>query len=221
MYFFWPFTGANSSLLALPNQARSQEIALGERAVLEAGYNFKGSWPRFWLLFTQIASFVLSKFRCSPKKKGLHRNWDGFSVRIQVISKKVRSSFRLKPSFCAEYHFRFLTNSHHQNRWGAIFVFSAKIGLKNAKNRVFCILFKPIGGSSPPCPLPGYAIRPNWKIEPYILAPQATLKWNCLSRHKTNPFFRLLSSGFKSSCELFSAQNSDFNFTCPPQKCLT
>ena len=28
----------------------------------------------------------------------------------------------------------------------AIFVFSAKIGLKSAKNRVFCTLFRPLGG---------------------------------------------------------------------------
>ena len=36
---------------------------------------------------------------------------------------------------------------------GTNFVFSSKIGFKNAKNRVFCILFWPMGGSSPPVPL--------------------------------------------------------------------
>ena len=37
---------------------------------------------------------------------------------------------------------------------GAIFVFEAKISLKSAKNRVFCILFRPMGGA---IALPGYA----------------------------------------------------------------
>ena len=37
--------------------------------------------------------------------------------------------------------------------WGAIFVSSAKIGLKTAKNVVFCILFRPFSSPAPP----GYA----------------------------------------------------------------
>ena len=37
---------------------------------------------------------------------------------------------------------------------GAIFVFSAKIGLKSAKNGMFCILFRPMGGYSPSPPPP-------------------------------------------------------------------
>ena len=39
---------------------------------------------------------------------------------------------------------------------GAIFVFSAKIVFKSAKNVVFCIFFTPMGGLQPPLP-PGYA----------------------------------------------------------------
>ena len=39
---------------------------------------------------------------------------------------------------------------------GATFAFGAKIGLKSAKNGVFYILFRPMGGYSPP-PLSGYA----------------------------------------------------------------
>ena len=41
---------------------------------------------------------------------------------------------------------------------GAIFVFSAKIGLKTAKNVAFCVLFRPMGAVDPLAPLPrGYA----------------------------------------------------------------
>ena len=44
--------------------------------------------------------------------------------------------------------------------WEAIFIFSAQIGLKSAKNRVFCILFTPVvGGFEPPASPPGYAIE--------------------------------------------------------------
>ena len=48
---------------------------------------------------------------------------------------------------------RFLTNFHCQCRWGAIFVFSAKIALKSAMHRIFWILFRLMGGARAP---PGY-----------------------------------------------------------------
>ena len=35
---------------------------------------------------------------------------------------------------------------------GAVFIFGAKIGLKNTKNVLFCIFFRPMGGSSSPHP---------------------------------------------------------------------
>ena len=35
---------------------------------------------------------------------------------------------------------------------GAVFIFGEKIGLKSTKNVLFCILFRPMGGSSPSAP---------------------------------------------------------------------
>ena len=62
--------------------------------------------------------------------------------------KKKRSSARL--SLSGRNHIRSLTTSYRQYHWGGGYsVFWAKIGLKNAKNGVFCILFRPMGGYSP------------------------------------------------------------------------
>ena len=40
---------------------------------------------------------------------------------------------------------------------GAVFIFGAKIGLKSTKNVLFCIFFRPMGGSSSPHPPAVYA----------------------------------------------------------------
>ena len=62
--------------------------------------------------------------------------------------KKKRSSARL--SLSGRNHSRSLTTSYRQYHWGGGYsVFWAKIGLKNAKNGVFCIFFRPMGGYSP------------------------------------------------------------------------
>ena len=55
---------------------------------------------------------------------------------------------------------------------GAIFIFGAKIGRKSTKNVLFCILFRPMGSSSPPPP--GYATATknaaNWsRTAVYVL----------------------------------------------------
>ena len=81
-------------------------ICIGEgEAVLEAGNNIKRSCPRFSLVFTQIESVFMPKFRWSPKKKsspklrlffcsnvddlkkkrGLHLRWDPVSL-VHIIS---------------------------------------------------------------------------------------------------------------------------------------
>ena len=72
-----------------------------------------------------------------------------------MISRKKRPSSRLGTSFSGPYYIRFLTNSHPKHQWG-YFLFSGKIGPKSAKNWVFCILFRPMGGLSYPAP-PGFA----------------------------------------------------------------
>ena len=126
-------------------------ICSGGEAVLEAGNTIKQSWPRFWLVFNRIESVFVSKYWWSPKKT-LHQNWDCFSPDLGDLQtkKKKRSSARLKPSFLLE-----VTPAPwpiaiaNTIRGGAIFVFRAKIGLKSAKNGVFCMLFRPMGGYSP------------------------------------------------------------------------
>ena len=61
-------------------------------------------------------------------------------------NKKKKKKKRSSPSFSGRNHIRSLTNTHRQSQWrGAIFLFSAKIGLKSAKNRAFCIFFRPPG----------------------------------------------------------------------------
>ena len=79
-----------------------------------------------------------------------------FCPNLGVLQKKRRKVFsQIEAQF-------FWSNSHQVHdqfsspipMGGTIFVCSTKIGLKSAKNGVFCILFRPIGGCSPP---PGYA----------------------------------------------------------------
>ena len=129
-------------------------------AVLETKSTIKRSWPRFWSVFTQIVSVILPKFRWpQKKKKKIFTQIESvyFSPNLGDLRKKKRSSTRLKPSFSDLNYIRSLTNSHRQCQWGAIFVFSAKIGLKSAKNGVFCILFRAMEwGTVVPPPL-GYA----------------------------------------------------------------
>ena len=120
-------------------------------AVLEAGNNIKRSWPRFWSVFTQIEPFFffcpnlcdlqkkrsslkLSQFFCADlgdlqkriEKKGLQPGWNPVFL-VEITSGRW-------PILIA-----------HAKGGRAIFVFGAKIGLKSAKNGVFCILFRPMG----------------------------------------------------------------------------
>ena len=104
-----------------------------EGAVLEAGNNIKRSSPRFWSVFNQIESVIVSKFRWSPKKKVFTKIESVFLSKFRWFPPKKKR----KPSFSGRYHITSLTNSHHQSQWGAIFVFSAKIGLKSAKTGYF------------------------------------------------------------------------------------
>ena len=120
------------------NQARSKEFALG-------GGCF-GGWKQHQTILTQILI-------------GLHLDWVGFSIQIQVIPppkkkiftaietvflSKVKWSLK-KKGLHPGWNPLFWTISHqvlHQFSspiplgGGAIFVFNSKIGLKNAKNRV-------------------------------------------------------------------------------------
>ena len=109
----------------LVNQARSQEFPIrgGLFWRVETTSNYLD--PDFDRSSIRLSRFLSPNLRDPPKK---------------------RSSARLKPSFSGQNHIRPLTNSHRQANGGAIFVFGAKIGLKSAKNGVFCILFRPMGG---------------------------------------------------------------------------
>ena len=85
-----------------------------------------------------------------------------FSAQIQVISKQKKKVFTdIETDFSAE-----IGNSQgsseritattlqlrHPNPFGggAVFILSSKIGLKSTKNVRFCILYRPMGGSSTP-----------------------------------------------------------------------
>ena len=57
------------------------------------------------------------------------------------------------PNFSSRNHIRSLTNSRpNPNRGGLFPFFCENIGLKNVKNRVFCVLFRPMGATAPHLP---------------------------------------------------------------------
>ena len=74
--------------------------------------------------------------RPKKKKEGLHEGWNRFLCPNSLQDQ----------SQCTQI---LIANANG----GAIFAFSAKIGLKNAKNVVFCVLCKPMGGAIAPPPL--------------------------------------------------------------------
>ena len=88
--------------------------------------------PHFDWSSQKLRRFFLPKIRYSPKKK----------VFIQALSE-----FFWSISHKVLYQF-----SSPIPLGGAIFVCSGKFGLKSAKSRVFCILFRPMGGLEPPRP---------------------------------------------------------------------
>ena len=106
-------------------------------------------------------SLRLSRFFCpnlgdlqkKEKKRGLHPSWKQvFLVDTRQVLDQFSSPIPLG---------------------GAIFVFSAKIGRKSAKYRLFCILFRPMGSSSPPPPTAPLAtplnlIIRNFKISVFM-----------------------------------------------------
>ena len=87
-------------------------------------------------------------------------NSNGFSAQKQVISKKKKSSPKLRRIFRpnSEIQTVFQAESRQLRHsfgtqillGGAVFIFSAKIGFKSTKNVQFCILYRPMGGLEPP-----------------------------------------------------------------------
>ena len=102
-------------------------------------------------------------------------NSNVFSAQKQVVSKKKRSSPKLRLIFRSKSEI--LTYFHSESRHllhnfgtrfslgGAVFKFSSKIGLKSTKNVRFCILHKPMGGARAP-PWLRYCI---YRVAIYIL----------------------------------------------------
>ena len=75
-------------------------------------------------------AFPAQKQMISKKKKGLHRNWDGFFGQKRIFKRFFRPN-----------HDIYFTTSAPNFLWGgAVFIFSPKIGLKSTKNVRFCIL---------------------------------------------------------------------------------
>ena len=91
---------------------------------------------------SEIQTFFQPKNRWSPKKK--------------KIFAEIETDFPAKIGNSNAFSGRFTTCTsqlrHPISFGGAVFNFSPKIGLKSTKNVRFCILHKPMGGSSPPRP---------------------------------------------------------------------
>ena len=98
-------------------------------------------WPN-----SEMQTFFQPKNRWSPKKK--------------KVFTEIETDFSAKFGNSNAFSHRFTKSTsqlrHPISFGGAVFNFSLKIGLKSTKNVRFCILHKPMGGSSPPRP-PGYA----------------------------------------------------------------
>ena len=123
----------------------------------------KKSSPKLRLIFrpkSEILTFFQPKIRWSPNKKKKKvfseietdlpakiGNSNAFSGRITTCTSQLR---------------------HPISFGGAVFNFSPKIGLKSTKNVRFCILHKPMGGSSPPW------LR-YWIYPPRVSAPLLTI----------------------------------------------
>ena len=100
----------------------------------EIWFNRKRSWPEFWCVF-------------SWDEANSHR----FSVQKQVIppQKKVFTKIQSYFSSNIKWFASHLTIFGGLfSNGGAISRFRAKINLKAAKNMLFCILFRPMGGYS-------------------------------------------------------------------------
>ena len=100
---------------------------------------FKG----FFLPKSEIQRFFWPKSG-DLQKIGLHRLW------VSSWTKKLHYSGPNKG--------KFFTTSAPKSLWGAVFIFEAKIGLKSARNVLFCIFFRPMGEARAPSPSP-LAIR--------------------------------------------------------------
>ena len=116
------------------NQARSQDLEKGE-AFLEKSKKSANAQKQ--------VVFLPPKNKWSPKKK-------------KKVFTEIETDFSAKIGNSNTFSFRITTSTsqlrHPISFGGAVFNFSPKIGLKSTKNVRFCILHKPMGGSSPPPP---------------------------------------------------------------------
>ena len=131
-------------------QARSQKFALG-RLFWRLETTSNGLDPNFCTSSLRLSRFLSQNSGDLKKKKNL-----GALQQKNVVIQAETQFFWSIPCQLLD---QFLSQIP---LGGAIFVFSAKIGLKMAKNRVFWILFRPIGrSSSPPPPLATLLTAPD------------------------------------------------------------
>ena len=124
-------------------------------------------WGMFWRLETQSSNFVpqLSRFLCpnigNRKNMSSLNSRRFFSTSLgDLPPPKKRKVFRQAKTYFFWSKSRQVLDQFSLPipRRGAIFVFSAKIGLKSGENGVFFILFRPmVGIVAPFLPPPGYA----------------------------------------------------------------
>ena len=115
------------------------------------GFSIKIRWsPKKKGLHQNSKAFWAAKIWWSSKKKGLHRKSKAFFGQTQVIfKKKVFTDFGWAPEPKNSTILVQITASSNPVG-GAIFIFGAKIGLKSTENVLFCILFRPMGGTRAP-----------------------------------------------------------------------
>ena len=104
----------------------------------------------------ELSRFLSPNIGDLQQKKGIHQNWDAFSVQIYVISTK-KSSAKLKPSFFVWNHIWSLTNYHRQYHWvgGGLFSFLVqKSASKLPKTGCFAYSSGQWGAIAPPPPPP-------------------------------------------------------------------
>ena len=132
-------------------------------AVNELDPNFHQSWTKLRRFLCQN-QVIFKKERSSPKLKRFFQPNFGDLEKKKVLTKiqsLLLTNFGCAPEKKNSTFLVQITGSPSQLLLpnpvgGAVFIFGAKVGLKSTKNVLFCILFRPVGGYSPPPP-PGYA----------------------------------------------------------------
>ena len=141
------------------------------------------NWEGFFGQNQKFKRFLSQKTGdLQKKRKGLHQNWEGFFGKNQKFKQFFcpKTGDLQKKKVFTEIEMNFLAKIENSNGFlgriaastsqlrhpnsfgGAVFIFSAKIGLKITKNVSFCILNRPMGGAQAPPPHPPWLCYWLW-----------------------------------------------------------